>query len=268
MQKRRVDELLVERGFFDSRAEAAAAIMAGEVRYNRPDMKTVQTAGEQAQPDAQFLLRSKKSKYVSRGGDKLASALAAFNLDLKGLKIIDAGASSGGFTDCALQAGAAQVSAVDVAYGQFAYLLRDDARVKLYERTNIRDFARLEPEERFDLLVADLSFVPLASLIDALVAPLKPKGCLLLLIKPQFELDASEVADGGVVVGVELHKKALMKAARALENAGFGQLNFAYSGLKGAKGNTEFFVLASRGEQCVNEDLEAAVDALLKEGSS
>lgn len=248
--KKRVDELLVEQGHFETQAQAAAAIMADLVRYNRPDMMPVKHAGERVDSETHFLLKTKSSSYVSRGGEKLASALKAFSYDMRGKLVIDAGASSGGFTDCALKAGSVKVIAVDVAYGQFAWTLRSEERVQLLERTNIRDLKKIFAERgelaavEADLLVADLSFVSLSSIVGALVENLKSEGELILLVKPQFELDEEDIGEGGIVAHPYLHAKALKRASAALIDAGADILGISVSGIRGAKGNKEFFIYA------------------------
>lgn len=242
MSRRRVDELLVEQGLFEDLESAAGAIMAGTVHFNRPDMARVIHAGTHVSDETRFLIKTKKSSYVSRGGDKLKGALRDFGISLDDKTVLDAGASSGGFTDCALRAGAKQVIAVDVGYGQFAWSLRSDKRVTLFERTNIRDLIRKEPNLRVDVVVADLSFVPISHIISALVTNLCVGGELVLLIKPQFELERDLHSEGGIVTDVNLHREALIKASEGLFDAGVRVKGVTTSPIKGAKGNTEFFM--------------------------
>ncbi len=242
MKKLRLDELLVMRGFFSDREQAMRAVLAGEI--TSPEIAI--TSPSQI-IDTQITLKVKTPpRFVSRGGVKLQGALDALNVDPKGLACIDVGASSGGFTDCLLINGAASVCAVDVGYGQFAWRLRQDSRVKLFERTNIRKARVTELGGPFDLLVADLSFVSLASLIDVLVALVSEGGQLLMLLKPQFELRKDQVDKGGVVKDPAKHVEVLTKMLRLLPNANVCPLGVCASPISGFKGNFEFFVLAKR----------------------
>lgn len=197
-------------------------------------------------------------RFVSRGGDKLHGALEDFGLDVTGKRCLDAGAGSGGFTDCLLQAGAASVVAVDVGYGQFDWRLRTDPRVTLYERTNLRELPDRGP---YDVVVADLSFVTLKSMARTLAGLVDRAGWCVLLVKPQFEVAAGLVGPGGVVTDPGAWRSAISGAVDALERQGLGTLAAAPSRLKGATGNQEFFVLARPGAATVPEAVAAAVDA-------
>jgi 23S rRNA (cytidine1920-2'-O)/16S rRNA (cytidine1409-2'-O)-methyltransferase len=237
----RADELLVARGFADSRDEAARLIMAGRVSIAG---RRVEKPGERLREDAEIHVRE-TGKYVSRGGDKLASALDAFAIATAGRVALDAGCSTGGFTHCLLERGAARVYAVDVGYGQLAWSLRNDARVTLFERTNVRSLARAALDPPPTLVVADLSFVPLRSVLPVLAELAGADGELLLLVKPQFELPASEVP-GGVVRDADSRRRAAASVIDALEALHFAVRGPVDSAVPGRDGNVELFVAASR----------------------
>lgn len=233
--------LLVERGLAESEDEAVRLILAAEVKV---EGERVVQSGALVPNDAVIEVKG-GSRYVSRGGFKLEGALEDFSFDPTGLTCIDVGASSGGFTDCLLQQGAVRVTAVDVGYGQFDWKLRQDARVVLFERTNI---ARVEPAclgAPFDLLVADLSFTSLARLAGHLSELIHTQGSLLTLVKPQFELP-KEVVKDGVVRSLELHVEALQIVRDAYEKAGLICRDMSFSHLLGPKGNTEFWIWAAK----------------------
>ena len=196
-----------------------------------------------------------RGPYVSRGGEKLRGALDAFSFDPTGLSALDVGASTGGFTDCLLQAGAKHVTSLDVAYGQFAWSLRNDPRVTVIERTNFKiiEFTnnRSDVDEggsikanSFDLVVADLSFISLAKLGTQFKAALKPTGDLIVLVKPQFEASREEVPAGGVIVDPKLHASILVRLAQCFSDAGLVPVAWTYSPIKGPKGNIEFWLHA------------------------
>ncbi|MEM1349252.1 MAG: TlyA family RNA methyltransferase [Myxococcota bacterium] len=194
--KKRLDELLVERGLVRSRTRAQARIMAGDVFVQgvRCDK-----AGQRFIEDVQIEVRGEDMPFVSRGGLKLEAALDAFGYDVAGLVVLDVGASTGGFTDCVLQRGAARVHAVDVGYGQLAWRLRSDERVHAVERTNIRHMRHDELGEPCDLAVIDCSFISLEKVLPNTVTFLKPDADVIALIKPQFEVGRDAVGKGGVV---------------------------------------------------------------------
>jgi 23S rRNA (cytidine1920-2'-O)/16S rRNA (cytidine1409-2'-O)-methyltransferase len=256
MPKRRLDTLLAERGLYETRSRAAAAVMAGAVRVgDRPARKP----GELVAPDAELSV-DEPPAYVSRGGVKLASALDAFGLDPAGHRALDAGASTGGFTDCLLQRGAESVIALDVAYGELHWALRQDPRVTVVERRNAR---ALEPDElpyRPDLIVADLSFISLTKVLPALLRAAAPRFDCLALVKPQFEVGRERVGKGGVVRSPADRRAALVAvAAHARDELGAAVLGFASSGLPGPAGNRESFVWLAEGARAgAVEDLEAA----------
>ncbi len=244
MAKERVDRLLVDRGLAESRAKAHAYVMAGLVYWGE---RKLESAGAAIPADAELTVRGQGHGYVSRGGVKLAGALDAFAVAPIGLRCLDLGASTGGFTDCLLKRGAAHVVAVDVGYGQLAQSLRVDARVTNLERTNGR---ALTPEAiggSADLSVVDASFIGLGKLAGALAACTRSGGTLVALVKPQFEAGRAVVSEGrGVVRDEGERRRCIDEAARAVEAAGFELLGHADCVLAGPKGNREAFLHARR----------------------
>ncbi len=240
----RVDQRLIELGLESSRQRAQARILAGDVRLGE---RLLDKPGTLIPADAEPTLRA-RSPYVSRGGEKLAGALDGFRLDPVGMRCVDVGASTGGFSDCLLQRGAVSVLAIDVGYGQLAHRLRQDPRVDVRERTNVRHFELGEDESAFDLVTADLSFISLRKVLDPLVALARPGGRLLLMVKPQFELGREHVGSGGVVRDPELRATAARQVAEAAAERGLELLDQADSVLAGPKGNVEIFVLLKRPE--------------------
>lgn len=245
MAKARIDQLLVTRGLVESRARAQAMVLAGNVFVGGV---RVDKAGTMVSEDALIDVKGAEHPYVSRGGVKLAGALDAFAVDVRGLACLDVGASTGGFTDCLLQRGAARVAAVDVGYGQLAHKLRVDPRVLVMERTNARD---LQPDAiagAADLTVVDASFIGLAKLADALARCTRQGGQLLALIKPQFEVGREEASRGkGVVRDPDVRARAIADAAQAVRDKGFVILGETDCVIEGPKGNREAFVHARRG---------------------
>ncbi len=240
--KLRLDQLLLDLGLESTRSRARARILAGEVRLGD---RLVDKPGTLVPSDAVPTLR-RRSRYASRGGDKLAGALRALRVDPSGLRCLDAGASTGGFTDCLLQHGATSVLALDVGYGQLALALRNDPRVRVVERTNLRHFRLPEGEALFDLVTADLSFISLALVLPSLVALTRPGGRLLALVKPQFELSRGEVGRGGVVRDPALRDAAVARVADAARELGLEVQGDVESELPGPKGNRERFLLLAR----------------------
>lgn len=240
--KPRLDELLVERGFFASTHDAQVAVLAGEVIVGE---HRETSAGKRLKPDVPIRLKS-HSRFVSRGGEKLTGALRAFELDVSGLHAADLGCSTGGFTDCLLKAGAASVSSIDVGYGQFSWVLRNDERVSLFERTNVRGIDVEAVGGPFDLVVGDLSFVSLKSLMPDIARLLAAGGTLAILVKPQFELDSKLIGEGGIVTDPALHKLALEQAVASAGECGLDVVDVAFSPVKGTKGNIEFLMHARK----------------------
>ena len=244
MAKVRVDQLLVDRGLAESRAKAQALVLAGSV-YARE--QRIDKPGTAIPADTELEVRGDKMPYVSRGGVKLAGALDGFAIDPKGLSCLDVGASTGGFTDCLLQRGAARVVAVDVGYGQLAQKLRDDARVVNLERTNARTLEAEAIGGAAELTVVDASFIGLAKLADALARCTRAGGTLLALVKPQFEVGREVASRGRGVIRDEVVRGSAIADARAsLEGVGFEVLAEADCVLPGPKGNLEAFVHAKR----------------------
>jgi 23S rRNA (cytidine1920-2'-O)/16S rRNA (cytidine1409-2'-O)-methyltransferase len=230
--KKRLDVLLVERGLAESRAQAQALVLAGRV----PGFAKPGTAVD----EAQALEVETPFPYVSRGGSKLANALDAFGVDPRGLGCLDVGASTGGFTDVLLQRGAARVIALDVGYGQLHLRLRDDPRVVVLERTNARGLTELPfaPE----LVTCDVSFISVRTALPPALALAAPGWQALVLVKPQFEARRAEVGRGGVVRDADVHRRVIREVASAALEWGAEPLGVADSGLRGPKGNREFFV--------------------------
>jgi 23S rRNA (cytidine1920-2'-O)/16S rRNA (cytidine1409-2'-O)-methyltransferase len=240
--KVRLDRRLLELGLADTEASARARIQAGEVRL---DGRLVDKPGTLVPADAQPVV-AKARPFASRGGEKLAPALDALAVDPRGARCLDAGVSSGGFTDCLLQRGAASVIAVDVGYGQLDARLRADPRVRVHERTNVRHFELAPGEEPVDLLVADLSFIALRAVLERLAALVRPGGRLLLLVKPQFELAKEQVGKGGVVRDPALRAAAVARVAQAASALGLRALGEVESAVAGPRGNREIFLLLER----------------------
>ncbi|MCZ7685769.1 MAG: TlyA family RNA methyltransferase [Sandaracinaceae bacterium] len=237
-KKQRADLLLVERGLVESRARAQALVLAGKVFTGT---RRVEKAGERLAVDAPLEVRGPDHPYVSRGGVKLAGALDAFGLDPAGLVVADFGASTGGFTDCVLQRGAARVYAIDVGYGQLHEKLRQDPRVVSMERTNARHLTREDLPEPVDLVVIDASFISLALLLPAATRILKPDGQVVAMVKPQFEAGREHVKKG-VVRDPAAREAAVDAVAGSASALGLRELARADSALPGPDGNVEAFL--------------------------
>jgi len=242
--RRRLDAELVRRGLAADAAEARAAVRAGLLTVSGGPAGN---AAALVAPDEPVHVRPGPARFVSRGGEKLAAALDRFDVDASGRDALDAGASTGGFTDCLLQAGAARVIAVDVGYGQLAWSLRTDARVHAMERTNVRTLDRSALPFVPSLVAADLSFAGLAGIVPRLVALADDGADLVLLVKPQFEAPAASVPEGGVVGDPRVHRDAIERVASAAEGVGAGTLAVVSSPIAGAAGNVEFFLHVRRG---------------------
>ena len=245
-KKERLDNLVIRHGLADSKEKAQALIMAGQVVVGD---HTVDKAGQQVPVDAHIRLRGEFIPYVGRGGFKMRKALDQFGVDVTGLVAVDVGSSTGGFTDCLLQAGAARVFAIDVGYGQLAWKLQQDSRVVSMEKTNIRyvtpDQLDCEPE----LAVIDASFISLARVLPATIALLKPGGRIIALIKPQFEVGKGEVGKGGVVRDPAAHEKVIEDVRQTAQNLGLTVAGLCESPITGADGNREFLILLEIPEQ-------------------
>jgi 23S rRNA (cytidine1920-2'-O)/16S rRNA (cytidine1409-2'-O)-methyltransferase len=257
MARVRLDSLLAERGLFPSRSRAAAAVLAGDVHLG-PGRRRAEKPGQLVSEDVELDVTA-APPYVSRGGTKLANALEALGLDVAGRRALDVGASTGGFTDCLLQRGAAHVVALDVAYGELALALRDDVRVTVLERTNARTLDAAALPYRPDLVVADVSFISLTKVLPAVLASASDRFDALVMVKPQFEVGPERVGKGGVVRDPALRREALVAVASAARDEGAAVLGFASSGLPGPAGNRETFAwLAEHGREGALLDLEAA----------
>jgi len=243
MAKKRLDVLLVERGLADTRARAQAMIMAGNVRVNG---RVVDKVGAMVPEDAEITITPATS-YVSRGGLKLEAALDAFGIDVHGKVVADVGASTGGFTDCLLRRGAARVYAIDVGYGQLAWSLRQDPRVVVMERVNVRYLESLP--EPIDLVTIDVSFISLSLVLPVVVRWLKETGEVVALVKPQFEVGKGEVGRGGVVRRPEQHRSVLERVAEWSRELGLRFDGVVPSPVLGPAGNREFLVHLVRGPQ-------------------
>lgn len=243
MARRRLDEELVAQGFFRTTDDALRAIMAGEVSGGG---KRYTSAGEKVAQGAELHVKG-SLPYVSRGGLKLEGGLTAFGVDPKGLRCLDVGCSSGGFTDCLLQHGATSVLAVDVGYAQFDWTLRQDSRVELLERTNIVDVSGPGRSGTIDLAVCDVSFTSVVTILPAVVELLAPQGRFLTLVKPQFEAPREDVGAGGIVRSLEVREAALAKVQAAFVAAGFTIEGTCESPITGAKGNHEYLLLGRLG---------------------
>ena len=242
--KKRLDLLLVERELAESRQKAQALILAGEVRVNG---QRAEKAGAVFPADARIEVVGRGTRYASRAGEKLEGALQDFGVDPAGKICLDAGSSTGGFTDCLLQHGAAKVYAADVTTSQLAWKLQSDARVKPLEM-NVRYLKPEDLPEPPALITADLSFISLAKVLPALAAAGRENAELLLLIKPQFELERGEVGAGGIVREPELQARATERVREAAEVCGLRVLGVKPSRVRGAEGNQEFFLHAAKGD--------------------
>ena len=255
MPRRRADTLLAERGLAPSRTAAAATVRAGRVRLGK-DGSTVEKPSELL-PENADLVVDEGEEFVSRGGIKLDNALAKLQVDVQGRRCLDVGASTGGFTDCLLQRGAALVLAVDVGYGQLDWRLRQDSRVLVMERLNARYLGDSHLPFRPELITVDVSFISLAKLLPSIVATGADELDLLGLVKPQFEVGKKKVGKGGVVREAEDRRDAIRQVAKAAQQEGLVVRGIVSSGLPGPKGNRETFVWASRTGDPV--DLDAAL---------
>lgn len=241
--KERLDLLLQSRGLAESRERARSLILSGSVLV---DGKKVEKAGAQVREDAEIVLLGPASPYVSRGGIKLEAALDAFRPDLSGKIVIDVGASTGGFTDCLLQRGAVRIYAVDVGYGQLAWRLRQDPRVVVLERRNIRTLPPEAIPEPVDLATIDVSFISLEKVIPVVIPFLKPEGEIIALVKPQFEVGKGEVGRGGIVRSPEKRQKVLDRIHNKAAEWGLEAAGSIPSPILGQKGNAEFLVYFKR----------------------
>lgn len=255
----RLDIALVERGIVETRSKAQAMILAGDVEV---DGQRVTRAGHKVFPEQALTLRPRK-RFVSRGGDKLQHALEAFQIDASGLVCADFGASTGGFTDVLLQAGASRVYAIDVGYGQLDLRLRNDPRVVVMERVNARSIESLP--ELIDLVVIDVSFISLKLIFPAVARVIRDRGSCIALIKPQFEAGRGEVGKKGVVSDPAIHRRVLLSVADWATEQGFTVLGLTRSPLKGPEGNSEFLIhIVRRRTEESGPDIAVLIDEVMK----
>jgi 23S rRNA (cytidine1920-2'-O)/16S rRNA (cytidine1409-2'-O)-methyltransferase len=240
--RKRLDVILVERSLAESRQKAQAMILAGEVEV---DGKRTEKAGASVAESARIEVRSRLQKYVSRGGFKLEGALEDFHVNPQGWVCVDVGSSTGGFTDCLLQSGATRVYAVDVNTDQLAWKLHENARVVRIKK-NARELTARDVNEPVDLVVADVSFISVKRILPGACDCAKPGADLLILIKPQFELEREDVGKGGIVRDPKLHEAAVASVRSAVESLGLTILGVAPSRLLGAEGNQEYFLHARK----------------------
>ena len=259
----RLDQELVRRGLARSREHASELVAAGRVTVSGAPARKPATG---VTTDVAIVVREDADRpdYVSRGGHKLAGALDAFatvGLGVEGRRCLDAGASTGGFTDVLLRRGAREVLAVDVGYGQLAWSLQSDERVVVHDRTNIRELTLDLVGEPVDVVVGDLSFISLGLVLDALIGVTEPGGDLALMVKPQFEVGKDRVGKGGVVREPALRAEAVRDVASAAAARGWGAVAATTSPLPGPSGNVEFFLWLRRGPSAVTEE---QIDALTR----
>lgn len=257
MVARRLDVELVERGLAPSREQARGLILAGDVRVRGA---VVTKAGASVAADA-LIEVAERQRYVSRGGKKLAGALEAFGIDPAGASAIDIGASTGGFTDCLLQHGAVSVTAVDVGYGQLAWQLRNDPRVKVFERTNIRNADSTLLGDGYALAVIDVSFIGLDKVLPAVRPLLVPGAGCLALVKPQFEAGKARIGKKGVVRDPEVHRDVLETVLGAAVGAGWVVRGLAWSPITGPEGNIEFWAWLGVDGESAAVDVSRVVEA-------
>jgi 23S rRNA (cytidine1920-2'-O)/16S rRNA (cytidine1409-2'-O)-methyltransferase len=257
-QRRRLDAELVRRGLLGSRRQAVEAIGAGRVLVGGAPATAPARLVEPAEP---IQVRGAGPRFVSRGGEKLAAAFERFAVDVRFRRAVDLGSSTGGFTDCLLQAGAAAVVAVDVGRGQLAWSLRTDPRVTLLERTNARVLEAGDIGGHADVLVADLSFISLVTVAPAMVRITRPDADIVLLVKPQFEAGRARIGKGGIVRDPAVHLAVLTEVVAGLGAEGLVVVGVVPSPLRGADGNVEFLAHAVRHGVAVDDDVLAAAVA-------
>ncbi len=265
MKRERADVLLVQRGLFPSRERARAAILAGDVlAAGEPLTK----AGRQLPVDVDLSLK-KKPEYVSRGAVKLARALDVFNVHPAAKVCVDVGASTGGFTELLLERGAAKVYAIDVGYGQLAWKLRNDPRVVVMERTNVRHLNAESLPESPTLETVDVSFISIKKILPSIAGMLAGGGELLALVKPQFEGERADVGRGGIVREASAHRRILCSLLDPLASSGLALRGFTYSPIKGADGNIEYWLYAVKtttGKRAGHPD--ELIDSVVEEAHS
>lgn len=260
--KERLDKYLTDLGYFETKSKAAAAILAGHVKIND---EYITKAGFQINPAKEYEIVVKSMPYVSRGGFKLKKALDTFPVQIEDRICLDAGASTGGFTDCLLQNGAKFVYAADVGYGQLDWKIRSDARVKPIERTNLKNCAftdiYAENEPIADLLVSDMSFISLTKVLPNLKTLLNPNFHeMILLIKPQFEAGKEKVEKGGVVRDKKVHQEVIQNVINCAKDLGYKVNDLTYSAIKGPSGNIEYLIWISTQQ---GEEIEFNIETVV-----
>jgi len=260
MAKKRLDVLLVEKGFYPTREKAQAAIMAGVIMVGE---EKIDKAGTKIEENIEIRILGNNCPYVSRGGLKLAKALASFPLVLQDKVFLDVGASTGGFTDCSLQNGARKVYAVDVGYGQLAWSLRQDFRVINMERTNIRYLTPDQLEEKADIATIDVAFISLDKVLPAVKELLKDDGEIVALVKPQFEAGKGKIGKKGVIKDPKIHLEVLQNVISFTKSLQLVIKGLTYSPIKGPEGNIEFLLyIGKKGEE--TENLPCLIEEIVK----
>ena len=264
--KERLDKYLTDLGYFDTKSKATAAIIAGNVKIND---EYITKAGFQINPAKEYDIEVKSMPYVSRGGFKLKKAIDTFQPDIKDRVCFDAGASTGGFTDCLLQNGAKFVYAADVGYGQLDWKIRSDSRVKTIEKTNLKicSFEDIyNPEDEVaDFLVSDLSFISLTKVLENLKKLLKPDFHeMICLIKPQFEAGKDKIEKGGVVRSKEIHVEVINNVLDFAKSLGYSIEGLTYSSIKGPAGNIEYLVWLTTDKKSTNFEIDKIVNDAFK----
>jgi len=234
-----LDILLLEKGFFPTREKAKSAIMSGEVLV---EGERVNKSGQRIKIESDISVIKKETTYVSRGGEKLEKAIKVFNVNVKGKRVIDVGASTGGFTDCLLKFGAQKVYCIDVGYGQLAWKLQKDNRVVVIDRTNIRYLTADKFDDLFEIATIDVSFISLDKVLPAVYNLIKERGEVVALIKPQFEAGREFIQKGGLVKKAEVHQMVIERVGEKAQKIGFGIQSLTFSPLKKAPGNIEYLI--------------------------
>ncbi|CCJ34582.1 TlyA family RNA methyltransferase [Caloramator australicus] len=265
MSKERIDVLLVHKGFFDTREKARKNIMAGLVFV---DGVRVDKAGEKVDIDSEIEIKGNAIPYVSRGGLKLEKALLSFNINLKDKVTIDIGASTGGFTDCMLKKGAKKVFAIDVGYGQLAWDLRNDPRVVVMERTNIRYVKPEDLGEFADFASIDVSFISLKLVLPVVKGLLKDEGEIVALIKPQFEAGREKVGKKGVVRDPDVHREVIKEIIDFAKSIDLTIKGLQFSPIKGPEGNIEYLLYLSKNIDNGIENIESLIINIVNEAHS
>ncbi|XVG95053.1 TlyA family RNA methyltransferase [Eubacteriales bacterium KG127] len=265
MKKERLDKILVNLGYFDSRERAKRAIMAGLVFV---DGHKEYKAGTAFSPDKKFVVKGSECPYVSRGGLKLAKALKTWGISLKGLTAMDIGASTGGFTDCMLQNGAEKVFSVDVGYGQLEWKLRQDPRVVNMEKCNVRYLDEPEINGTVDFVSIDVSFISLKHIFPTTARILKYGGHVVALVKPQFEAGRDQVGKNGVIRDEKVHMEVIENSINYAMEHGLKPIGLDFSPVKGAKGNIEYLLYMEKAEDmsynelCIHEVVKVSHEIL------